>query len=109
MRDCFSGREAAKVMSTMAMIMMLAPLVAPAVGSLLLHVAGWWLIFVFLAVYAAFYCGCWEHDCLRLVICRYPPHHRAKSYATMLACLSIVKAWAIFAQWQPLSLACLRL
>lgn len=53
-RDCFSGREAAKVMSTMAMIMMLAPLVAPAVGSLLLHVAGWWLIFVFLAVYAAF-------------------------------------------------------
>ncbi|MGO2242166.1 MAG: multidrug effflux MFS transporter [Halomonas sp.] len=53
-RDCFSGREAAKVMSTMAMIMMLAPLVAPAVGSLLLYVAGWWLIFVFLAIYAGF-------------------------------------------------------
>lgn len=53
-RDCFSGREAAKVMSTMAMIMMLAPLAAPAVGSLLLHIAGWWLIFVFLAVYAGF-------------------------------------------------------
>ena len=53
-RDCFQGREAAKVMSTMAMIMMLAPLVAPAVGSVLLVVAGWWLIFVFLAVYAAF-------------------------------------------------------
>jgi len=41
-------------MSTMAMIMMLAPLVAPAVGSLLLHIAGWWLIFIFLAVYAGF-------------------------------------------------------
>ncbi|XKH59231.1 multidrug effflux MFS transporter [Halomonas sediminis] len=53
-RDCFSGREAAKVMSTMALIMMLAPLVAPTVGSLLLYVAGWWLIFGFLAVYAAF-------------------------------------------------------
>ncbi|MBY6207978.1 MULTISPECIES: Bcr/CflA family multidrug efflux MFS transporter [Halomonas] len=53
-RDCFSGREAAKVMSTMAMILMLAPLVAPMVGSLLLYVADWWLIFVFLAVYAAF-------------------------------------------------------
>lgn len=53
-RDCFSGREAASVMSTMAMIMMLAPLVAPAVGSLLLHMADWWLIFVFLAVYAGF-------------------------------------------------------
>ncbi|MEQ5817978.1 Bcr/CflA family multidrug efflux MFS transporter [Halomonas sp. SCS19] len=53
-RDCFSGREAAKVMSTMAMILMLAPLVAPMVGSLLLYLADWWLIFVFLAVYAAF-------------------------------------------------------
>ncbi|MDP3534668.1 MAG: Bcr/CflA family multidrug efflux MFS transporter [Halomonas sp.] len=53
-RDCFSGREAAKVMSTMAMIMMLAPLIAPAVGSVLLYIAGWWLIFVFLAVYAGF-------------------------------------------------------
>jgi len=53
-RDCFSGREAAKVMSTMAMILMLAPLAAPMVGSVLLYVADWWLIFVFLAVYAAF-------------------------------------------------------
>ncbi|ALM52088.1 Bcr/CflA family multidrug efflux MFS transporter [Halomonas huangheensis] len=53
-RDCFSGREAAKVMSTMAMILMLAPLAAPAVGSMLLYVADWWLIFLFLAVYALF-------------------------------------------------------
>lgn len=53
-RDCFSGREAAKVMSTMAMILMLAPLAAPAVGSALLYLADWWLIFVFLAAYAAF-------------------------------------------------------
>ncbi|MCH4563729.1 multidrug effflux MFS transporter [Halomonas sp. EGI 63088] len=53
-RDCFSGREAASVMSTMVMIMMLAPLVAPMVGSGLLYLADWWLIFVFLAVYAAF-------------------------------------------------------
>ncbi|MCL7930288.1 multidrug effflux MFS transporter [Halomonas llamarensis] len=53
-RDCFQGREAARVMSTMAMIMMLAPLVAPAIGSLLLYVAGWWLVFVFLAAYAGF-------------------------------------------------------
>ncbi|GEK72206.1 MULTISPECIES: Bcr/CflA family multidrug efflux MFS transporter [Halomonas] len=53
-RDCFSGREAAKVMSTMAMILMLAPLVAPAVGSGLFYLADWWLIFAFLAAYAAF-------------------------------------------------------
>lgn len=53
-RDCFSGREAAKVMSTMAMILMLAPLVAPAIGSVLLYLAGWRSIFLFLALYAAF-------------------------------------------------------
>ncbi|WP_459874475.1 Bcr/CflA family multidrug efflux MFS transporter [Halomonas shantousis] len=53
-RDCFSGREAAKVMSTMVMILMLAPLVAPMVGSGLLYLADWWAIFLFLALYAAF-------------------------------------------------------
>ncbi|TDR54994.1 DHA1 family bicyclomycin/chloramphenicol resistance-like MFS transporter [Halomonas ventosae] len=53
-RDCFKGREAAKVMSTMAIIMLMAPLVAPVVGSGLLYLADWWLIFVFLAGYAGF-------------------------------------------------------
>ncbi|MDX5432230.1 MAG: multidrug effflux MFS transporter [Halomonas sp.] len=53
-RDCFSGRQAASVISTMAMIMMLAPLVAPLVGSGLLYLADWQLIFIFLAAYAAF-------------------------------------------------------
>ncbi|MDN3520512.1 Bcr/CflA family multidrug efflux MFS transporter [Halomonas ramblicola] len=53
-RDCFHGREAARVMSTMAIIMLMAPLVAPVVGSGLLYLADWWLIFVFLATYAAF-------------------------------------------------------
>ncbi|MDR5901164.1 Bcr/CflA family multidrug efflux MFS transporter [Halomonas icarae] len=53
-RDCFQGREAAKVMSTMAIIMLMAPLAAPVVGSALLYLGDWWLIFVFLAVYASF-------------------------------------------------------
>ena len=48
-RDCFSGREAAKVLSTVAVIMMLAPLIAPAIGSLLLGIAGWFSIFVLLS------------------------------------------------------------
>ncbi|GHC31271.1 Bcr/CflA family drug resistance efflux transporter [Kushneria pakistanensis] len=52
-RDCFSGREAARVLSTMVMILMLAPLVAPAVGSVLLGLADWWAIFLFLALYGA--------------------------------------------------------
>ncbi|WP_223302683.1 Bcr/CflA family multidrug efflux MFS transporter [Halotalea alkalilenta] len=50
-RDCFSGREAAKVLSTMVMILLLAPLLAPALGSVMLYIGGWQLIFAFLAVY----------------------------------------------------------
>ncbi len=53
-RDCFQGREAARVMSTMAIIMLMAPLVAPVVGSALLYLGDWRLIFIFLACYAAF-------------------------------------------------------
>jgi DHA1 family bicyclomycin/chloramphenicol resistance-like MFS transporter len=53
-RDCFSGRQAASVISTMAMIMMLAPLVAPLFGSAMLYLSGWRVIFIFLAGYAAF-------------------------------------------------------
>ncbi|WP_106478566.1 Bcr/CflA family multidrug efflux MFS transporter [Phytohalomonas tamaricis] len=53
-RDCFQGREAAKVLSTMVLILMLAPLAAPSIGSMLLLMGGWWLIFAFLGVYAAF-------------------------------------------------------
>ncbi len=53
-RDWFSGKQAASVISTRARIMMLAPLVAPLFGSALLYLSGWRVIFVFLAGYAAF-------------------------------------------------------
>ncbi|RKQ96402.1 DHA1 family bicyclomycin/chloramphenicol resistance-like MFS transporter [Kushneria sinocarnis] len=66
-RDCFSGREAARVLSTMVMILMLAPLAAPTLGSFLLHLFDWWAIFVFLALY-----GC----LLLLLILRFLPETR---------------------------------
>ncbi|MGB0865326.1 MAG: multidrug effflux MFS transporter [Granulosicoccaceae bacterium] len=52
-RDRFERQEAAKVMTTIAFIMMAAPLSAPVIGSLILSFWGWRAIFVFLAVYAA--------------------------------------------------------
>lgn len=52
-RDRFERQEAAKVMTTIAFIMMAAPLMAPVVGSLLLALSGWRSIFGFLALYAA--------------------------------------------------------
>jgi DHA1 family bicyclomycin/chloramphenicol resistance-like MFS transporter len=51
-RDLSKGQESARHLSNMAVIMMLAPLLAPLIGMLLLHLSGWQLIFDFLLVYA---------------------------------------------------------
>jgi len=51
-RDQVSGREAAKLFSMIGLIMVVAPAVAPSVGSLLLKLGGWSSIFVFLGYYA---------------------------------------------------------
>lgn len=50
-RDHFSGKEAARVLTSIGLVMLLAPLLAPAVGSFLLHLAGWQSIFFMLALY----------------------------------------------------------
>ena len=48
-RDHFSGKEAARVLTTIGLVMLLAPLLAPAIGSLLLSTAGWERTFYMLA------------------------------------------------------------
>lgn len=50
-RDISSGRDSARNLSQMALIMMMAPLLAPVVGMGLLHITGWHGIFVFLLIY----------------------------------------------------------
>ncbi len=50
-RDFSKGQESARHISNMAVIMMLAPLLAPLIGMLLLHLSGWRLVFDFLLVY----------------------------------------------------------
>jgi DHA1 family bicyclomycin/chloramphenicol resistance-like MFS transporter len=50
-RDVSSGRDSARNLSQMALIMMMAPLLAPVIGMGLLHVTGWHGIFVFLLSY----------------------------------------------------------
>lgn len=52
-RDHFDGTEAARVLTTIGLVMLSAPLVAPALGTLLSHFFPWRSIFVFLALYAA--------------------------------------------------------
>lgn len=52
-RDLFSGIKAVELLSRMALVIGLGPIVAPNIGGLLLGIGSWHLIFVFLAVMGA--------------------------------------------------------
>ncbi|HTQ99904.1 MAG TPA: multidrug effflux MFS transporter [Candidatus Acidoferrum sp.] len=51
-RDCF-GKDTAKGMSTVQIIMLIAPLIAPVIGSTLLALGPWQYLFAFLTLYPA--------------------------------------------------------
>ncbi|PKN15706.1 MAG: Bcr/CflA family drug resistance efflux transporter [Deltaproteobacteria bacterium HGW-Deltaproteobacteria-24] len=51
-RDLFHGTQAAKVFSLIGTVRSLAPLLAPAVGALIIHFFQWEAIFIFLTLYA---------------------------------------------------------
>lgn len=51
-RDISSGRDSARYLSHMGVIIMIAPLLAPLIGMLILHASGWRVIFGFLLIYA---------------------------------------------------------
>jgi DHA1 family bicyclomycin/chloramphenicol resistance-like MFS transporter len=57
-RDLHSGDRAAKMLSAMAMVLGVAPIVAPVLGSHLHVWFGWQSNFVFVALYAALACIC---------------------------------------------------
>lgn len=50
-RDVSSGKDSARNLSHVAMVMMLAPLFAPMVGSTILRLSNWYSIFIFLLIY----------------------------------------------------------
>lgn len=52
-RDKLSGVAAAKFFGLIGLIMIVAPAIAPAIGSTLLHLSGWVSIFLFLGIYSA--------------------------------------------------------
>lgn len=51
-RDHFEGHHAARVLTMIGLVMLIAPLLAPVIGAVFLAVSGWQLIFWALAVYA---------------------------------------------------------
>lgn len=52
-RDHVSGAQAAKLLSFIALLMMLAPAIAPSIGAGILHLTDWHGIFIFLAIFSA--------------------------------------------------------
>jgi len=52
-RDLYDGAQAQRLMSRVMMIFAVAPAIAPMIGGVLLAIAGWRAIFVFLALFAA--------------------------------------------------------
>ena len=53
-RDIFHGKEAAKAFSSIASITMLAPMIAPSLGALIISYFEWNTIFLFLGLYSLF-------------------------------------------------------
>lgn len=52
LKDCYRGQKLIKKMATMVMVFMLAPIVAPIIGSLIVYITGSWQdIFHFLSIY----------------------------------------------------------
>lgn len=56
-RDMFEGKESARIFSMIAMVMLMAPLIAPTMGSLILKFFEWNIIFIFLSLYTLFALG----------------------------------------------------
>lgn len=50
-KDIFSGRESAITLSRMSLILMLAPILGPIIGNIILQTTSWQMIFVFLIIY----------------------------------------------------------
>lgn len=59
-RDCFAGRDMARVMSFVIAALMIIPILAPALGQIILAFANWSWIFVFLGVFGCLL-GAWVH------------------------------------------------
>jgi DHA1 family bicyclomycin/chloramphenicol resistance-like MFS transporter len=83
-RDLFPLAEAARVLSLMHLVSMLAALAAPLVGSYLMQLAGWRSLFLLLMLFAG--------ACLLLVLSKIPETHPADSRGASLG--AVFRAYA---------------
>jgi DHA1 family bicyclomycin/chloramphenicol resistance-like MFS transporter len=92
-RDLSEGKTAARHMGNMMLIMLMAPLLAPMIGSALLHLNGWMLIFEFLLVYAIVIIGClyvFLPETRKTHTLHLSPYQRYKSVLTNRLALSYI-------------------
>ncbi|MEM9574960.1 MAG: multidrug effflux MFS transporter [Pseudomonadota bacterium] len=59
-RDCFAGRDMARVMSFVLAALMIIPILAPALGQIILYFLTWHWVFVFLGLFGCIL-GAWVH------------------------------------------------
>ncbi len=78
----YYGKHTAKGLSYVSMIMMLAPMIAPSIGSVLLWLDNWQLIFYVLAVYAS---------AILILVYRYLPNSNQLKSATQISFLGRYK------------------
>jgi DHA1 family bicyclomycin/chloramphenicol resistance-like MFS transporter len=53
-RDVSKGKEAAKLFTLIGLIMMIAPSIAPSIGTIIIKIANWRWVFISVAIFAAF-------------------------------------------------------
>jgi DHA1 family bicyclomycin/chloramphenicol resistance-like MFS transporter len=86
-RDLYSGRPMARVMSLTFIVFLMVPVIAPSIGQLILQLAPWRSIFVFFALFAAIVLV-WVT--LRLPETLHPEYRMTLTWAHMLHATALV-------------------
>jgi DHA1 family bicyclomycin/chloramphenicol resistance-like MFS transporter len=86
-RDLYSGRHMARVMSLTFMVFLMVPVIAPSLGQLILLLAPWRSIFI---VFAAFACCVWLWAFLRLPETLHPEYRLTLTRAHILGAVRLV-------------------
>ena len=86
-RDLYSGRHMARVMSLTFMVFLTVPILAPSLGQLILALAPWRYIFIVCGIFAAFVCT-WA--LLRLPETLHPEYRLTLNYSHIVGAVRLV-------------------
>lgn len=82
LKDCYRGQRLMKMMATMVMVFMIAPIVAPIIGSVIIYATGeWQYIFHFLTIYGIILLG--------ITLLMPETHHKHKRATSLISSFGI--------------------